>query len=71
MKKRLQPRDVRVSMNPITGALESVVLDDVQRAVEYVHQAIDRAWAKLPVSEYARFAERLQELVAGMKRNTN
>lgn len=62
-KKPAQEKTVRISQNPVSGKLESVVLDAVQKGYEAVAGAIDREMMKLSVADGRRMVRRLLTLV--------
>lgn len=57
---------VRVSENPVTHQLESVVLDDVQRAFERIVAAVDGAMLALGTADRDRLARRLVARIGEM-----
>lgn len=54
----------------VTGELVTVVLDDVRRALERIHAAIDGQMLDLNANDRARLVAELQTLLDGMKPHT-
>jgi hypothetical protein len=69
-RKPIRPRTVRVRRDPVTGELETTVLDSVQRAYERVHAAIDREMLQLDAPARERLAARVVDLAEGMRPHT-
>ncbi len=66
-KKDIRQRDVRISRDPVSGRLESVVLDDVQRHFERIVAQVDAALLKLSMADQDRLVEKLLVRIAQMK----
>ncbi len=58
-KKDIRQRDVRISKNPVTGKLESVILDEVQITFERLNGQIENAMRKMHAGDQDRLAKKL------------
>jgi hypothetical protein len=67
MKKDVKRKDVRVSRDPVTGKLESVVLDAVQLAFERCTQVIEGKMMALSNGDVHRLAAKLADWLARMQ----
>lgn len=57
-------KHVRVSRDPVTGQLESIVLDDVRRHFERIVAAVDGAMLTLPTGDRDRLALMLVDRIS-------
>jgi hypothetical protein len=65
-RKRIAERTERISLDAVSGKLETVTLDAVQRGLEAIQHAIDREMLKLGLSGLRyTLARRVIELATG------
>ncbi len=66
MKKIICEKTERVWKDPVTNQMVVLKLDAVQKALERVHQALDREMLKLSTDEQSRLVAGVLDLLAGM-----
>lgn len=69
-KKIIRDRSVRCWEDPVTHEVHELVLDNVQKAFERVHQTIDGQMLKLSAVEQIRLVDKIHELLTGMVPHT-
>lgn len=57
--------------DPVTGVDTVIPLDDVQKALDRVHQVLDGHMMWLTVADQERLVKRVRELLAGMVPHTD
>lgn len=57
--------------NPVTHEIEVTILDGVQKALERIHQTLDREMLPLSNDDCGRLVERVRTLLDGMVPNSN
>lgn len=71
-RKRIAQRTERVSRNPVTGEIETVVLDAVHRSLELIANVVENQMLKLDsTAQRYTLAERVIELATGMLPHTD
>lgn len=71
MSKQRPVKTERVSINPVTGKREVVVLDKPQLAMERVHEVLDGHMLSMTPLECIRTIEKVQQLLDGMRVHRN